>query len=253
MHDLMTVRNMRHAVKHGHPSRIVRGLKYWLPMFYAGGSANYANEMMELLHNIHHDWPKDTARVQVAAMLVNNSGEEDSFTEADMDVEHLNLRVKDRTDGPNASPQRLERETPALGPCKDLTARVFETVGVESLNAHHSHVKQHKDVEILSKYLDGEHIFRWSEDKASEHAVIDLHRQGLNRLAGSDGGHAKHLARHILRFRARHDPDTYTALQQQENSGDLMRGWDQEPILYDIRDEEDIEEVEEVERGTYIP
>jgi hypothetical protein len=55
-HDLMTLREMRHAIKHGHPSRIRRMLKYWAPMYYAGGSYNYAHETMELLHNIIHDW-----------------------------------------------------------------------------------------------------------------------------------------------------------------------------------------------------
>jgi hypothetical protein len=55
MHDLMTMREMRHAVKHGHPERMQRMIKYWVPMFYAGGGYNYANECMELLHNLIHD------------------------------------------------------------------------------------------------------------------------------------------------------------------------------------------------------
>ncbi|KAJ7827097.1 hypothetical protein B0H13DRAFT_2374013 [Mycena leptocephala] len=55
MHDLMTIREMRHAIKHGHPERMERMLKYWTPMFYAGGGFNYANESMELLHNLNHD------------------------------------------------------------------------------------------------------------------------------------------------------------------------------------------------------
>ncbi|KAK7021001.1 hypothetical protein R3P38DRAFT_3318279 [Favolaschia claudopus] len=61
MHDLMTMREMRHAIKHGHPERVERMLKYWTPIFYAGGSYNYANELMELLHNLIHDWPSEAA------------------------------------------------------------------------------------------------------------------------------------------------------------------------------------------------
>ncbi|KAJ7939065.1 hypothetical protein B0H13DRAFT_2226293 [Mycena leptocephala] len=32
MHDLMTVREMRHAIKHGHPERMHRMIKYWTPI-----------------------------------------------------------------------------------------------------------------------------------------------------------------------------------------------------------------------------
>ncbi|KAJ7325836.1 hypothetical protein DFH08DRAFT_968479 [Mycena albidolilacea] len=40
MHDLMTLREMRHAIKHGHPERMERMLKYWAPMlmFWRGKS-----------------------------------------------------------------------------------------------------------------------------------------------------------------------------------------------------------------------
>jgi hypothetical protein len=72
MHDLMTLREMRHAIKYGHPERMERMLKYWTPMFYAGGSFNYANESMELLHNLNHDWPPDISPILRGGMLINN-------------------------------------------------------------------------------------------------------------------------------------------------------------------------------------
>jgi hypothetical protein len=37
---------------------------------------------------------------------------------------------------------------------------------------------------------------------------------GLQRLAGRDGGHAKHLSRHVLRFRTRHDNQPLHPLAQ---------------------------------------
>ncbi|KAJ7888699.1 hypothetical protein B0H14DRAFT_1194117 [Mycena olivaceomarginata] len=90
MHDLMTVREIRHAIKHGHPERMQRMLKYWTPMFYAGGSYNYANESMELLHNLEHDWPEETALVLRAGMLMNNKGTAAKFKETDIRVEQFN-------------------------------------------------------------------------------------------------------------------------------------------------------------------
>ena len=74
LHDLMTLHEMRNAVKLGHPRRILCVRKFWAPMFYAGGGYNYSHETMELLHNLIHNWPADTAEVYLAAMLVNTKG-----------------------------------------------------------------------------------------------------------------------------------------------------------------------------------
>ncbi|KAE9387960.1 hypothetical protein BT96DRAFT_1004649 [Gymnopus androsaceus JB14] len=50
LHDIMTMREMRHAIKHGHPTRMLQMFKYWGPMFHAGGRYNYGHEMMDLVH-----------------------------------------------------------------------------------------------------------------------------------------------------------------------------------------------------------
>ncbi|KAK7007163.1 hypothetical protein R3P38DRAFT_3212828 [Favolaschia claudopus] len=180
-HDLMTLREMRNAIKHGHPSRVRRMLKYWAPMFYAGGSYNYAHETMELLHNIIHDWPSQTAEILEAGMIFNTQGDRDTHLEGDLCVEHFNDVIKEHV--------------------KD----VHKDLGVEEVNQHHAKVRQHKDVEILTGYFTSSDLFEFNKDKVSEQTVIDLYRHGLHRLAGTKGGHARHFARHKLRFRTRHD------------------------------------------------
>ena len=107
MHDLMMLWEMRHTIKHGHPTHIFRMLKYWTPMFYAGLSYNYANECMEITHNVVHDWPSDSAKTLFAGMLVNNSGRHDGFVETDLNCEHLNKRIQGLTRGPNITPMTL--------------------------------------------------------------------------------------------------------------------------------------------------
>ena len=179
-------------------------IKYWLPMFYSAGSYNYANECMELLHNVIHDWPKDYGMVAFNGMLVNPSGSPNGFKESDIRVEHLNDNIKERAHGANATPEVLEKVTPAIGHVKQLTDQLFEDLGVERQNQRHAKVLQNRDVQIATLYLQKEDIFNFSKDKPSLHSVVDLYRSGIQRLAGKDGGHAKHLARHILRLRCRH-------------------------------------------------
>ncbi|KAF6745044.1 hypothetical protein DFP72DRAFT_824883 [Ephemerocybe angulata] len=203
-HDIMTLREMHDAVKRGHPTRVLRMIKYWMPMFYAAGSFNYSNECMETLHNVIHDWPSPYGDVAFKGMFFNPRGRIEDFKPTDIRVEHLNDRVKEKAHGSNASPAVLEKVVPAMGLLQDLTDRVFEEMGVEALNQRHAHVGQRNDVRILLRHLDSHNIFEFTKDKPSKHDVVDLYRFGLQRVSGANGGHRRHLERHKLRLQARH-------------------------------------------------
>lgn len=169
-------------------------------MFYAGGGYNYSNELMELLHNLIHDWPKDTALVALGGMLVNTTGKPNRFCEADINVEHVNLNSKGFVRGTNATPQCLKTITPVIGKLDDLSAWIFSELGVEATNQHHAKVRQHKDVEMLAHHLWKNGVFNFASDKPSEHAVVDLYNIGCVLLAGEKAGHKKHLAKHTLQL-----------------------------------------------------
>lgn len=256
LHDLMTLHEMRDAIKKGHPQRILRVLKFWAPMYYAGGGYNYSHESMETLHNFIHDWPSDTAEVLLATMLVNTTGRPDNFKEGDLDVEHLNNAIKARAHGPNATPKLLEKITPAIGELRQLVRQLFDDLNVEDIYERHSHVKQDEDVAKLVAHMQKAQVFKWGKDRQSAHIVPDLLRGGLHQLAGTNGGHMKHLMRHKLRLRTRHQQDNTTetnlmsedevALAQQAeddltNAADTRLQRDHvadEPDLFDIPDEE---------------
>jgi hypothetical protein len=144
------------------------------------------------------NWSQDTADVLFAGMLVNPTGEENGFLEGDLDCGHLNLKVKGRTDEPNMTPEVLANMTPALGHVPRTTEQLYMDIGVEEINQHHSHVRQTKDIEILVQHFIKVNIFCFALDQPSEHAVVDLYRNGLHRLGGMAGGYAKHLMRHKL-------------------------------------------------------
>jgi hypothetical protein len=198
MHDLMTVWEMRQSIKFGHPERMQRMLKFWTPMFYAGGSYNYANEGMELLHNLVHDWPSEISNILRAGMFINTQGKPSTFKETDIRVEHFNKVVKSHTDGVNAAPGALEKIVPAIGHIQELREQVFEDLGINAHDHYHSNVAQHKDVRLLLGHFFSAKVFDFSADVASLHTMVDLYRSGLQHLAGPGGGHAKHLQRHIL-------------------------------------------------------
>jgi hypothetical protein len=138
MHDLMTLREMCHAIKHGHPERMERMLKYWAPMYYAGGGYNYAKKLMELLHNLNHDWPVDISPLIRSGMLMNNAGRATSFKETDIQVEQFNKSIKSHAHGVNARPALLEKFTPALGHVQNLTNQICVELDVEIEIKHHA-------------------------------------------------------------------------------------------------------------------
>ncbi|KAJ7342794.1 hypothetical protein DFH08DRAFT_938169 [Mycena albidolilacea] len=146
MHDLMSVQEMRQSIKFGHPERMQRMLKFWTPMFYTGGSYNYANEGMELLHNLVHDWPSEISNILCAGMFINTQGKPSTFKETDIRVEHFNKVVKSHTDGVNAAPGALEKIVPVIGHIQELHEQVFEDLGINDHDHYHSKVAQHKDV-----------------------------------------------------------------------------------------------------------
>ncbi|KAG2740620.1 hypothetical protein P692DRAFT_20851336 [Suillus brevipes Sb2] len=197
LHDLMTIKELRHAIKHGHPQRVVRMLKSWTPMYYAGKSYNYAHECMELLHNIHHDWPSDSANVLTAGML-------DGFVEG-------------RAHGTNATSELLAKVTGALGHVRDLTDTLFSQLGVDEINRYHSHVKQHQDIQMLVRHLMKHRVFDFNVDEQSTHHM--------------GWWSCKHLARHKLRLRMRHNEDNETVYED-EGIAEFADLIDLQPIDY---------------------
>ncbi|KAF7302967.1 hypothetical protein MKEN_01259400 [Mycena kentingensis (nom. inval.)] len=243
---LMTLREMRHSIRLGHPRRMLTMVKFWTPMFYAGGSFNYANESMELLHNMIHDWPADSARVLLASMLACSGKPGAVFLEMDMRVEHHNDRIKEHVKGPNASPAYLERITPALGPAHELTDELYEEMGIQSQTQRHAHVKQHKTVEIIVTHLSREHIFDFGQDREIENGAQDLYHAGLRKLAGPGGGHEKHLTRHLRELRSRPAQDEETLRLELEAEKELILDAERPKTSYTLQ--EGLDEDAELDR-----
>ncbi|KAF8238486.1 hypothetical protein L208DRAFT_1375159 [Tricholoma matsutake] len=162
---------MRDAVRQGHPEQMQRMIKYWSPMFYAGGGYNYANECMELLHSLIHDWLADTAVVLRSGMLVNSAGISRKFKETDIRVEQFNKTIKSHTSGANAHPGVLEKITPALGHVQGLTEQLSLDLGIEAEDQHHAEVKQHKDVQLL--------VNHFGESRISDFDMIEVMQNTL--------------------------------------------------------------------------
>jgi hypothetical protein len=58
LRDALISREFTDSVKCGDSGRIVLVLKIWALSFHGSGRTKYAHEMLHLIHNIEHVWPK---------------------------------------------------------------------------------------------------------------------------------------------------------------------------------------------------
>ncbi|KAL9937512.1 hypothetical protein V8E36_003921 [Tilletia maclaganii] len=89
LRDLGVYIELRHAVKHGDPGRVMAGLRQALPRFQARGHHRYVVECLEMMMGIRAELPAALKPVMLAATLINHSGKQDGFLAADLDIEHI--------------------------------------------------------------------------------------------------------------------------------------------------------------------
>jgi hypothetical protein len=58
LHDALISREFTDAIKAGDSGQIILVLKTWALSFRGSGRTKYAHEMLHLIHNVTHVWPK---------------------------------------------------------------------------------------------------------------------------------------------------------------------------------------------------
>ena len=112
LQDELILREFSDAIKSGDSGHILLVLKLWALSFRGSGRAKYAYEVLYLLHNVTHVWPKPVVfviflvvcivdnsicrKVILNNWLVNPTGKANSFVELDLMQEHLNYWIKVR-------------------------------------------------------------------------------------------------------------------------------------------------------------
>ena len=58
LRDALVLREFTDAIKGGYSGRIIRVLKLLALMYRGSGRTKYAHEVLHLVHNLTHVWPK---------------------------------------------------------------------------------------------------------------------------------------------------------------------------------------------------
>ncbi|KAH7918344.1 hypothetical protein BV22DRAFT_1075903 [Leucogyrophana mollusca] len=138
LRDALLLREFTDAVKAGDSGRVVLVLKMWALSYRGSGRTKYAHEMLFLLHNITHVWPKSMVDVVLKNWLVNPTGHPNSFIEVDLLQEHLNFWIKDyyQAHGSGASWEWLATIAPCVDILRQLATNISGALGSKQGNRH---------------------------------------------------------------------------------------------------------------------
>uniref|UniRef100_A0A8H7Y8R3 DUF6589 domain-containing protein n=1 Tax=Psilocybe cubensis TaxID=181762 RepID=A0A8H7Y8R3_PSICU len=189
LRDALITREFNDAIKSGDSGRIILVLKTWALSFRGSGRTKYAHEMLHLIHNLTHVWPK-AIRVFVSDIVLKNwvlnpSGEPNRFVEMDLVQEHLNFRIKVlyKAKGSNASWEWLEIISPCVVALSDLQKMLNDTLGSDQ-GTKHAPPDLTNDIRSLMESLSDHEVYTIKKGRSlnDDEMVKDVISVGLQNL-----------------------------------------------------------------------
>ncbi|KAI0083396.1 hypothetical protein BDY19DRAFT_910623 [Irpex rosettiformis] len=153
------------------------------------GRTKYAYEMLHVIHNLTHVWPKPLRKIVLDNWLVNTTGFANSFLPLDLLQEHMNFWIKTiyNANGSNASWDWLGKISPCFDVLRQLATHMNSTLGSRLGQKHHS-PELTKDIckileSLCSKAVYEVHPGRTVENNATSE-VTNIVASGLQALSG---------------------------------------------------------------------
>ncbi|KAJ7764572.1 hypothetical protein DFH07DRAFT_867253 [Mycena maculata] len=94
LRDAINSREFMDSFEAGDSRRIILVVKLLALSFRGNGRSKYAYEMLHLIHNLTHVWPKPIRDIVLNNWLVNPTGNPFSWVEVDLMQEHMNYWIK---------------------------------------------------------------------------------------------------------------------------------------------------------------
>ncbi|KAK1235663.1 hypothetical protein PQX77_001105 [Marasmius sp. AFHP31] len=189
LRDALLSREFADAVKFGDSGRIILVLKQWTFSYRGNGRTKYAYEMLHLLHNITHVWPKPLCNVILNNWLLNLQGKDDSFVEVDLVQEHLNYWIKRvyKAHGSNNSWEWLSMISPCIDVLRKLATNMAHSVGEATQGSRHAAPDLSKDIATIIESLEHHKVYKIIRGRVLDNddlPVRDVISEGISQLSG---------------------------------------------------------------------
>ncbi|PIL28976.1 hypothetical protein GSI_09023 [Ganoderma sinense ZZ0214-1] len=140
LRDALILREFTDSIKGGYSGRIIRVLKILALMYRGCGRTKYAHELLHLVHNLTHVWPKPLRAIMINNWLVNPTGKPNAWVPVDLLQEHMNfwIKVMYKANGSNASWEWLAMISPCVALLRKLAEQMNSTLGAQLGTKHHT-------------------------------------------------------------------------------------------------------------------
>ncbi|CAA7268668.1 unnamed protein product [Cyclocybe aegerita] len=161
-------------------------LKTWALSFQGSGRTKYAHEMLHLIHNLTHVWPREIRNIVLNNWLINPTGNPNSWIEVDLMQEHMNFWIKNfyRAHGSSASWEWLEMVAPCVEILRQLACGFKQMLGSDLGTAHHPMDLSH-DLPDLMDSLEDHEVYIYKKGRyldEDDAPAVDIISSGLKDL-----------------------------------------------------------------------
>ncbi|KAJ7731865.1 hypothetical protein B0H16DRAFT_1427291 [Mycena metata] len=161
LRDALISREFTDSIKAGDSGRIVLVLKLLALSFRGNGRSKYAYEMLHLIHNLTHVWPKPIRDIVLNNWLVNPTGNPFSWVEVDLMQEHMNFWIKTiyHAHGSAASWEWLGMVAPCVTALRHLSTSIINILGSDQ-GTKHAPPDLSTDIELLMNSLTEHEVYQ---------------------------------------------------------------------------------------------
>ncbi|GLB40944.1 hypothetical protein LshimejAT787_0901590 [Lyophyllum shimeji] len=220
MRDALISREYADAIKAGDSGRVLLVLKIWALSFRGSGRTKYAYEMLHIIHNLTHVWPKPIREIILNNWLLNPTGKPNSFVEMDLVQEHLNFWIKSyyKAHGSNASWEWLELVAPCVTALRHLANGLNDLFG-DDQGTRHAPPDLTEDIETLMESLVDYRVYQiipgriFDEDDPPANDIITVGLQNIMDNSKSP----------LTEASASFGPPTITPVTTRHTEGTLMQ------------------------------
>ncbi|KAJ7832749.1 hypothetical protein B0H14DRAFT_3711869 [Mycena olivaceomarginata] len=161
LRDALISQEFTDSIKAGDSGRIVLVLKILALSFRGNGRSKYAHEMLHLIHNLTHVWPKPIRNIVLNNWLVNPTGNLFSWVEVDLMQEHMNFWIKTiyQAHGSAASWEWLGMVAPCVTALRHLSTSIINILGSEQ-GTKHAPADLATDIDLLMRSLTEHDVYQ---------------------------------------------------------------------------------------------
>ncbi|KAG0260904.1 hypothetical protein BGZ95_004331 [Linnemannia exigua] len=155
--DMLVYIELGDAIKQGDVGRIEAVLVPITITFQAGGTKNYANQLLRLAFDIRHTWTELQTDAIFSSWLVNTTGKAGGWIPSDLYQEHNNLFTKVRYSAKGSNRTFANMSQDSSVNCRTygvIKANVTKAFGVSHNSGFHSTVSATKDVRRVVRSLE---------------------------------------------------------------------------------------------------